>query len=401
MAYHSGAEHDPYGPRAYGPTGGPSRRSGGVPDGLIVGGLALAVSVTLLAWTSTGIAGWLAHGSWPEGVTFLRTAGAVRALLTAPSDVAGAWPASDPATLPGPTLLWTAFLAQLVVVFSSVLWVATRVARLRARRRTPRPRTGTADDAPAGPARAAAPFEPVGPGASITSPDGGPIATAAQLLDSPGGAVVEDPDGSVLARTARQRGKLGPVHVYDPGHLVDTPVRLRWAPHHGCTDAATAHRRARALLAPVRPSGPVFQLDAETAETLLRTYLHAAALTGQPFPQIHRWAQGRQSAEPAKILRTHPKAAPGMSMELEAALTSHPGRRDAGLALINRALTGLDQLHIRQTCSPGRVDALALDNLAGQDGTLYIVGDSDATAPFRLALLEAVTDRLTRVGTGR
>jgi hypothetical protein len=413
MAYHARGEHHPHGPRAYGPPGGPARRSGGVPDGLIVGLLGLAVSVVVLVWSSTGIAGWLRHGEWPAGVTLSRTAVAVRSVLTAPADVPGAWPHADPAALPTASLLWVVFFAQLVVVFSTVLWVMIRLARWRARRRrhtaAPPPEYDAGQEEPSGPHLESSPDAqydaqygdarprsgPV-PGPTSTADPQEPLTPVPAVLRAPGGAVVVDPDGSLYEKTARQRSKLGPVHVYDPGHAAEVPVRLRWAPHRGCEDLPTARGRAVALLRPVRPTEPVFQLDAEAADTLLRSFLHAAALSGAPFTHVHRWAQGR-SAEAAKVLRGHAKAAPGASMELEAALTAHPGRRDAALALVNRALAGLDQLHIRQSCTPGRVDSLALDNIAGQDGTLYVIGDTEATEPFRRALLAAVTPALHRV----
>ncbi|NJQ08676.1 hypothetical protein HCN56_24660 [Streptomyces lonarensis] len=189
------------------------------------------------------------------------------------------------------------------------------------------------------------------------------------------------------------------MHLYDPEQLTDTPVRLRWAPHHGCADPAVARARAAALLAPVRPSAPVFQLDAETAETVLRCYLHAAALTGEPFTTVHRWAQNN-ATDPARTLRSHPRVAPGASMELEAALTSHPERRDAALALINRSLAGLEDPAVRRACTPGKADAAALAELLESGGTLYVVGRDAATLPLRTALLRAVTPPLARVATG-
>ncbi|MDB1090215.1 type VI secretion protein [Streptomyces sp. ACA25] len=451
MTYHSGGDQDPYGGQDSGPTGGAARTGGkGVPDSLLVGALGVVTSVTLLTWSSTGIAGWLQHGAWPDGVTFTRTAVAVRSFFTAPSDIPGAWPAADEAALPGASLLWLAFFAQLFVVFATVLALAFRYARWRSGRpgRVGRTRRGTGAPAAAGlekggdgslppedghsPARGAT--EAVGPpddpatatpgtagvaggaagaevpdaeptvrlpyvtaGAATSSGQVAPGAPAASaVLRAPAGAVVVDPDGRLWEQTARQRGRKGPVHVYDPEHLTDAPVRLRWAPQHGCADLTTARQRAVALLSTVRPVEPVFRLDAETAETLLRCYLHAAALTGQPIQQVQRWAMGKSSGDPAKTLRTHQKAAPGASMELESALSAHPGRRDTGQALISKALRGLDQLHIRQTCAPGRVDTLALDNVAAEGGTLYVVGRTADTAPFRTALLEAVPE-LSRV----
>ncbi|WP_165990062.1 type VI secretion protein [Streptomyces sp. YIM 98790] len=432
-----------------------ARRGGGVPDGLLVGALAVAVSVTVLVWSATGIAGWLRHGEWPENVSLMRTAGALRSFLTAPSDVTGAWPDTDPDALPGAALLWMVFVAQLTVLFSTFLWTAIRIGRWRARRAAraaavpvvherdepshSRPHedhaphrhgdfedtdhrdysdTANRDTAYRDTAyRDSADFthekyqdagggiadeagypdvpRPEAPRSASAAPPTDPVTA---VLKAPGGIVVPDPDGTLHRKTARQRGRTGPVHVYDPGHTADdVPVRLRWAPHRGCEDLSTARWRAIAFLSPVRPAEPVFQLDADTAETLLRCYLHAAALSSQPFHHIQRWAQGRNGGEAAKVLRTHPRAAPGSSMELESALTSHPGRRDAALALIQKALSGLDRLHIRQSCAPGRVDALAMDNIAGEDGTLYIIGDDDTTAPFRAALLDAVTPALTQI----
>jgi hypothetical protein len=290
--------------------------------------------------------------------------------------------------------LWLVFLGQVAVLFAVVLWAYVRVARWRARRtaRLIAARAAVLDPAATREEPVAAPTpvevpEPAVPAGQEARPD--PVAA---VLAAPEGLVVVDPGGTVWARTHRQREKRGPVHVYDPGHASDAPVRVRWAPQRGCEDMAVARRRAAALLAPVRPVEPVFRLDAETAETLLRCLLHAAARAGEPFPQVQRWALGRSAAEPAKVLRTHPRAAGGAVMELESVLAGHPGRRDAALELIARALRGLEQLHIRQACTPGRVDVLALDNLAGEGGTLYVVGDHKETAGLRAALVAAMTE---------
>lgn len=84
--------------------GGPAER--GIPDGLLLGLLGLLLGVTLAAWTATGLAGLFTHGSWPPGVTFTRTPLALRHLLTAPQDLAGAWPLTPAGRLPEYGVFW-------------------------------------------------------------------------------------------------------------------------------------------------------------------------------------------------------------------------------------------------------------------------------------------------------
>ncbi|NEE47465.1 type VI secretion protein, partial [Streptomyces sp. SID8455] len=91
-------------------------RSGGVPDGLLVGLLGFLFAATLLAWTATGLAGLFAHGSWPDGVTFTQTPLALRELATAPQDLPGAWPNTPPAQLSGYGLFWGLFIGELMVL---------------------------------------------------------------------------------------------------------------------------------------------------------------------------------------------------------------------------------------------------------------------------------------------
>ncbi|MDT0268069.1 type VI secretion protein [Streptomyces sp. DSM 44915] len=403
-------EQRPSGPP--GPTAptGPSGRRAGISDGLLLGVLGLMVGLAVLTWSASGIGGWLRHGSWPDGVSFLRTGPALRGFLTEPADIPGAWTAADPATLPSATLVWSLFFGQLVLLFSLVLWVWVRWTKWRLRREAARLDRAAELAAAATPAveqpvgeRRAEPAGSPGPelpttaevAAPVPVPTPPPVAPAdpvSEVLDAGEGLVVVDPTGALWAKTAKQRGRRGPVHVYDPGHLSQAPVRLRWAPQRDCADMARARTRAVHLLAPVRPAEPVFQLDVETAETLLRCYLHAAALAGEPFPHVQRWSNGRSAGEPGKILRTHSRAAGGAAMELESALTTHPGRRDAALTLIGQALRPLEQVHVRQSCSPGRVDDLALDNLTNEGGTLYVIGTGPDTAGLRGALVAAVTE---------
>ncbi|CAL9299605.1 type VI secretion protein [Streptomyces sp. SudanB25_2051] len=225
------------------------------------------------------------------------------------------------------------------------------------------------------------------------------------VLDAEGPALVVTSDPSLWADTKDARAKLGPVLLYDPGHLCDSPARLHWSPADGCEDTATAAARAAALLAPVRPRARVDAAIADTAETLLRCWLHAAAVDGRPFKQVHRWAQhGGAAHEPVRILRTHPKATNSHAGLLESALTAYPERRDAARALTGRALAALSLVHIREACTPNRTDTLTLESFAAEGGTLYVVGEpiedprTDAGAmPLLTALASHVVEHGRRM----
>ncbi|MER6678839.1 type IV secretory system conjugative DNA transfer family protein [Streptomyces sp. NPDC000983] len=411
---------------------------GGIPDGLLVALLAFLLGMTLLVWTATGLAGLLSHGSWPAGVTFTRTPLAMRSLFGAPHDMPAAWPDTPAADLSGYGLFWGLVIGQLMVLIVLTVFVMGTLARwraVRARRRqeppvspappepavheVPTPRTPVrlpptreepAPEEPAGEVPRPVPVpvpepEPVWDTTRPTVLYGSretrrPTAVRA-VRDADGPALVITSDPAVWQETKDARAKLGPVHLYDPTHLCDTPSRLHWSPTRGCEDKGTAAARAAALLAPVRPTAKIDQATADTAETLLRSALHAAAIDGRTIRHVHRWSQGTQLQDAVRILRTSPKAAPGAAGELEAALTAHPERRDMAQQLTTRALSALFTVNVREACTPHRTDALALDSFVNEGGTLYLVGESiedPRTNPGAMPLLTALASSVVERG---
>ncbi|MEU6553208.1 type IV secretory system conjugative DNA transfer family protein [Streptomyces sp. NPDC046915] len=433
---------------------GQGRRDGqgGIPDGLLIGILAFLLGMTLLVWSATGLAGLFSGGAWPSGVTFTGTPVAMRHLIGHPHDMTGAWPDTPAAQLSGYGLFWGLFIGQLMVLFVLTVFVIGTVARWRAgrARRRLEKRAATAAPAPAevpapaqtqvqtqvqaqaqAPARAPEPLPAVpaprsepapvespasvaddeGPGAWETKPAEGPVlygapaarqTTAGQAIrDAAGPLVVVTSNAALWQETKDARAKLGPVLLYDPTHLCDTPARLHWSPATGCQDKQTAVQRAAALLAPVKPTARLDQAVGDTAETLLRSYLHAAALDSRSIRHVHRWAQGTQIQDAVRALRTNPKAAPGAAGELEAALTSHPERRDMAHELTSRALAALSTVNIREACTPNRTDAIALDSFVDEGGTLYVVGESiedPRTNPGAMPLLTALVSSVVERG---
>ncbi|MET9292154.1 type VI secretion protein [Streptomyces sp. NPDC003077] len=220
-----------------------------------------------------------------------------------------------------------------------------------------------------------------------------------------GPLVVATTDPALWEATKDARAKLGPLLTYDPQHLLDTPARLRWSPTSGCQELSTATARAAALLAPVRPLSTLDSAVADAAETLLRCWLHAAAVDGRPFRQLHRWAHATGAAqEPVRILRTSPKASPGQAGELESVLIAHAERRDKAKELVARSLNALSSIHIRDACNANRSDALIFESFIDEGGTLYVVGESvedprttPGAMPLHTALLSDVVEHGRRM----
>ncbi|MER5935481.1 type VI secretion protein [Streptomyces sp. NPDC002054] len=266
---------------------------------------------------------------------------------------------------------------------------------------TPQPAAAHGGYAPAGAPRATAPLAEPAPRLRYGTPAERYEAAASAIAEAEGPALIVTSSPTLWSETKDARAKLGPVLLYDPSHLCDTPARLHWNPAEECADRDTAAARAIALLAPVRPQARMDAAVADTAETLLRSWLHAAALDGRPFKQIHRWAQGSGSHDPVRILRTHPKAAPGAAGELESALTAHPERREIAHELTARALSSLSSIHIRESCTPHRTDSLSLASFMAEGGSLYLVGEpleDPRTHPGAMPLLTALASSVVEHG---
>ncbi|WP_405658043.1 type IV secretory system conjugative DNA transfer family protein [Streptomyces sp. RK9] len=450
----------------HGPAGQGTGGRGGVPDGLLVGGLAFVLGMVVLAWSSTGIAALWAHGSWPDGVTFGKTPPAVRHLAQEPHDVSGAWPDTPATQLSGYGLFWGFLIGQVMILIVLTVFVMGTVTRFRAVRRarrldatkptardvplqeapaptptapsvgswsaqraervgtahaegaptpTPAPPTqGTQADVapttPPAPAASAAPTTDLTKTPTVPTPrtplvlgtpeTRRPLAAQA-IADAESAALIITSDPTLWEETKDARAKLGPVLVYDPSHLCDTPARLHWPPTTGCEDNQTAAHRARSLLAPIRPSAKLDTAVADTADTLLRSFLHAAAIDGRNIKHVHRWAQGTQVQDAVRVLRTHPKAASGAAGELESALTAHPERRDIAQELTARALSALFTVNVRESCTPNRTDALTLDSFIDEGGTLFVVGEAiedPKTNPGTMPLLTALASSVVEHG---
>ncbi len=81
----------------------------GVPDGLLIAGLALLLAGTTVIWLSTELAAVASGKDWPDRVTYRTSALAMRSLFTSPGDLPKAWPNTPAHQLPSPTAFWVTF----------------------------------------------------------------------------------------------------------------------------------------------------------------------------------------------------------------------------------------------------------------------------------------------------
>lgn len=479
------------------PPGNEPARGGGIPDGVLVGGIAFLLGFVVTAWLATGLSGFLQHGDWP-GISFAHTALALRHLAEEPSDIQGAWSQPDPVDgLPGATAFWLTALVLVAILVVLGLFAVSTWSRLR-NPRPPRPEPEavgagsskptkstestrrTAKPAPVARTDPAEPSAAPEPEVPVTTPvqasagtvrphplseeallprartirpeipvigrslhdalaygvhlgrdkdDGtelyggldqtycvfGPprsgrtthiVRTA--VANAPGPVLVTCDGPATLLATARARRETGPTLVFDPLQLTEDVQRLRWSPVEGCEDPSTADARARALLEPVRPLARTLLTDSHTqqlAHTLMRCWLHAAALDGRPFRQVHRWAGGQSARDrdrdPVRILRTAKDAAGDWAGSLESTLSGHQQQLDAARALTARALDALSQLHILNSCTPSASERLRLESFLRERGTLYVVGEGiedPRTHPGVLPLLTALVENVVEHG---
>ncbi|MEY9876104.1 hypothetical protein ABH931_005611 [Streptacidiphilus sp. MAP12-33] len=103
-----------------------------MPDGAIVGLLAVLLGTTVLVWGATGLGALISHGHFPHPLPFLSTAPAIRHLATAPNDLPGAWPGTPAGSLPSPAAFWLTFFALLAVALTLLISAATARAKRRA-----------------------------------------------------------------------------------------------------------------------------------------------------------------------------------------------------------------------------------------------------------------------------
>jgi type IV secretion system protein VirD4 len=217
------------------------------------------------------------------------------------------------------------------------------------------------------------------------------------VMTATGSIVATSTKADIVRLTGAARQKLGPVHVMDFDRVTGWPELTRWDLVRGCQVGREAMVRSKALVAG-RPLGGAKNADffAETADTVLRCLLHAAALEGASVRDVQRWARDFDDEDPYAILRRHPEAMPGWVEDLRkycrSAAPETVASTNMSLGLIMKPLADPD---IVDLLCPESGTGFDVDEFVhGEDPqSLYIVtegGGEASAAPLVTALVASV-----------
>jgi type IV secretory pathway TraG/TraD family ATPase VirD4 len=223
------------------------------------------------------------------------------------------------------------------------------------------------------------------------------------IFDAPGAVVSTStrPDNlNVTLRAREARG--GPVAVFDPQRLApDAYSVLRWSPVRGCEQAQTAMIRARALAAGTGrgvEGGDFWQAQ---TESVLRAFLHAAALDSRRPADLYRWSLSPAAAgEAVRLLSTSTRAADGWSEALDSAINADPRTRDSIWVGVRTALASLADPRVLDAITPRPGEDFHPDEFLQSNGTLYLLGTSSgagAAANLIGAYLEDIAEAARRL----
>jgi len=216
-----------------------------------------------------------------------------------------------------------------------------------------------------------------------------------KILAAPGGMLVSTTKPELFLWTAMGRVRRGvPVLLFDVTGAVDWPAQVRWSPIDGCEDPTQAMRRAKALVdAAAVDLGTVSGGNEKTFRTraygVIRSYLVAAAISGEQVGALVDWAASMDEV-PVRILD---ERFPQLATNLRAELKMVPETRDAVWMSVRKAIEPFLQDRIQALCSPPRGAGFDAEAFIRSGGALYLIaGEKSAAdvAPVLTALVDHV-----------
>ncbi|MDF3285023.1 TraM recognition domain-containing protein [Gordonia sp. N1V] len=232
----------------------------------------------------------------------------------------------------------------------------------------------------------------------VVSPTGGGKTwgfAVPRCWDAPGFLLTTSTRADLPAATIADRLDRGHVAVFDPEDITGLPnqLKVRIPLIGGCEEPATAIRRSDALVKAM-PMGDTKNASywQDKAATLLRCYLHAAALSGARMDQVRIWAMSRNPKRPQDILRSDN---PSWAEELTQILSSESTSADDMIGAVANLFKPLADPRLLEAidCPPEQATDLA-ELVLGSDrsgtaaNTLYALssGEAESTAPIIAAV---------------
>jgi type IV secretory pathway TraG/TraD family ATPase VirD4 len=198
---------------------------------------------------------------------------------------------------------------------------------------------------------------------------------ASIVLHFPGAVVSTTTKHDVFQLTSGVRSRLGPVHVFNPQRVGGVASTFRWNPVHGCTDEATAIRRADGFAHAVNMTGTEdASFWSAKASDYLRCLFHAAALAEGDMRLVARWGLG--SAEPAEAILA--QAGAGEWAAKLAELRSEAHKTAATIRMVlTRALGFMDDPALARSVLPAAGAGVDIGAFLAEAGTLYLIAESE------------------------
>ena len=221
------------------------------------------------------------------------------------------------------------------------------------------------------------------------------------VLRHKGPAVVTATRHDTYMDTAGVRSRLGPVYVFDPQDLVPGAEKLRWNPVKGCEVPQVAILRARGFAGfagvgqAIDGGGDYWE---QVAASVIRCYLHAAALEGLGVDRLLTWSRRPGASDPVRILSSNPNAARGWSEDLAASTRVEPRHRDSIWATVRRAFDCFADPKVLEATRVDH-DTFHAAEFLERRGTIYLMGSPGAqhsVAPIVAALIEDIVDEARR-----
>lgn len=387
----------------------------------IVAGATLLVSASTALWAGGALATRAASGAWPQ------VPWSPVLVVTAAGDVSSVWPAANPLGV----WAFTAIISVVVVAVVGVpvmRWGMNRVdsdsahralarssqvealtlpsRRAQVKRLRPTLRAVKTRQIPAAEAGVAigtlhtgskrsgplllAGWEDVA--CAIMAPRSGKTTAVAipAILSAPGPVVATSNKADLLITADVRAQRTGArVHVFDPQQLAHTPQGLWWNPLAGITTVEAAERLAGHFLATM--PGEKQRIWGQSATELLGGLILAAALDGQPLPQVYEWLVNEHATAPPVILTGHGFTEVAASLKGMGRLAEETRSSVYFTARAATACLRNPQIMAWVTPTAG-VDEFAPDRFIGTRETLYLLSKDSggSAAPLVAALADAV-----------